>query len=88
MTDKQLEDYCASVLGSSSNVWSAEERNVPASTSYYSELSVDGLVAKFKHSRHGALVAAKELTRRGELEAVVRGLQELGKPDQEALIQR
>ncbi|EFJ49645.1 hypothetical protein VOLCADRAFT_104228 [Volvox carteri f. nagariensis] len=89
LTDKQLEDFSSLVLGSSSNVWSAEERNVPASTSY-SEHSLESLVAKFKssQSKHGCLSALKELTRRGELELLIRGLQELSKPDQEAIFRR
>ncbi|GLC36947.1 hypothetical protein PLESTB_000175400 [Pleodorina starrii] len=89
LTDKQLEDFSAQVLGSSSNVWSAEERNVPASTSYCDH-PLEAVVGKLKagQSRNGVLVALKELTLRGELEAIVRGLQELGRPDLEAIIRR
>ncbi|GLI62167.1 hypothetical protein VaNZ11_004747 [Volvox africanus] len=89
LTDKQLEEFSSLVLGSSSNVWNAEERSSPASTSDR-EHSVDGFVAVLKGGRgvHAALTALKQLTRRGELEQIVRGLQELGKAEQEVIVRR
>lgn len=89
LTDKQLEDFSGQVLGSSSDVWRAEDRSLPASTSYGEDF-VNVLVGKLKgvQGRHGVVTALKELTKLGELETIVRGLQELNKADLERVVQR
>lgn len=88
LTDAQLEEFGNTVLGSSSSVWSAEARNLPASTSGGSS-SADEVLARVHGKGPGAKIAAlKSLTESGELDTAIRVLQDCSKPTLEVILKR
>ncbi len=88
LSQRQLEEFSAEVLGSSSSVWSAEARNIPASTSDSSS-SLDSVLAQIKAKGPSTvIVTLTALSKRGEFDTLVRLLQELNKPVLEAVCKR
>eukprot|EP00198_Chlamydomonas_reinhardtii_P001964 XP_001691300.1 protein with PPR repeats [Chlamydomonas reinhardtii] len=88
LSQRQLEDFSAEVLGSSSSVWSAEARNLPASTSDSSS-SLDSVLAHIKGKGPNTIMATLSgLSKRGEFDTLLRLLQELNKPMLEVVCKR
>ncbi len=88
LTDAQLEEFGNTVLGSSSSVWSAEARNLPASTSGSSS-SADEVLARVHGKGPGTIIAAlKSLTESGELDTAIRVLHDCSKPTLEVIFKR
>ncbi|GFR52105.1 hypothetical protein Agub_g14618 [Astrephomene gubernaculifera] len=89
LTDEQLEEFSSSVLTSSSSIWNAETRNVPASTSDNNNTSADEVLSALKGKATASVVAAlKSLTKQGEYDTVVRVLQGCSKSTVEAVFRR